>query len=283
MREQKYKVCTMTRAQVDLAVDWAALEGWNPGLHDADCFYEADPNGFFIGLLNEKPIGCISAVSYGESYGFIGFYIVKPGYRNRGFGILLWNKAMEHLSGRNIGLDGVVAQQDNYRKSGFRLVHRNIRYEWRSTPNQKEAQGITELSNVPVEDLLLYDAKLFGYRRDPFLKCWISRPGTIELGIVQEDRLQGYGVLRRCRHGFKIGPLFADNAELAETLFLALTADLPVHTPTFLDVPEVNPQAMRMAEKYGMTKVFETARMYTQQAPRVPLHQWFGVTTFELG
>ncbi len=283
MPEQRYDVRTMRRAEVDLAVDWAALEGWNPGLHDADCYYETDPDGFFIGMLNDEPIGCISAVSYGESYGFIGFYIVKPTYRKQGFGIALWNKAMEHLSGRNIGLDGVVAQQDNYRKSGFQLAHRNIRYEWRSTRHQKEAQGIIELSSVPAEDLLMYDAKLFGNRRDLFLKCWISRPGTIALGIVQGDRLQGYGVLRRCRHGFKVGPLFADSADLAETLFLALTGDLPVDTPTFLDVPEVNPQAMRMAEKYGMTKAFETARMYTQQAPRVPLHQWFGVTTFELG
>jgi hypothetical protein len=234
-------------------------------------------------MLNDEPIGCISAVSYGESYGFIGFYIVKPNYRKRGFGIPLWNKAMEHLSGRNIGLDGVVAQQENYKKSGFELAHRNIRYEWRSICNQKEAQGITELSRVPKEELLMYDAKLFGYRRDPFLTCWISRPGTIALGIGLEDKLQGYGVLRRCRHGFKIGPLFADNADLAEGLFLALTAALPVDTPTFLDVPEVNPQAMRLAEKHGMTKAFETARMFTQQAPRVPLHQWFGVTTFELG
>jgi ribosomal protein S18 acetylase RimI-like enzyme len=283
MPEHKYEVRTMTRAEVDLAVDWAALEGWNPGLHDADCFYETDPNGFFIGMLNDEPIGCVSAVSYGESYGFIGFYIVKPDYRKQGFGIPLWNKAMEHLSGRNIGLDGVVAQQDNYKKSGFQLAHRNIRYEWRSTRNQREAQGITELSGVPSEDLLMYDAKLFGNRRDLFLKCWISRPGTIALGVVQGARLEGYGVLRRCRQGFKIGPLFADSADVAEILFLALTADLPVDTPTFLDVPEVNPQAIRMAQKYGMSKVFETARMYTEHAPHVPLHQWFGVTTFELG
>ena len=210
----------------------------------------ADPNGFFIGLLNEKPIGCISAVSYGESYGFIGFYIVKPDYRKRGFGIPLWNKAMEHLSGRNIGLDGVLAQQDNYRKSGFQLAHRNIRYEWRSTRNQKEAQGITELSQVPTEDLVMYDAQaVWQSGVICFLSAGSAVPDTIALGIVQGDRLQGYGVLRRCRHGFKIGPLFADSADLAETLFLALTADLPVDTPTFLDVPEVNPQAMRMAEK----------------------------------
>jgi ribosomal protein S18 acetylase RimI-like enzyme len=145
MPEHKYEVRTMTRAEVDLAVDWAALEGWNPGLHDADCFYETDPNGFFIGMLNDEPIGYVSAVSYGESYGFIGFYVVKPDYRKQGFGIPLWNKAMEHLSGRNIGLDGVVAQQDNYKKSGFQLLIAISGMNGARLAT-KEAQGITELS-----------------------------------------------------------------------------------------------------------------------------------------
>ena len=35
----------MSRAEVDLAIDWAAGEGWNPGRHDADCFHGADPGG----------------------------------------------------------------------------------------------------------------------------------------------------------------------------------------------------------------------------------------------
>jgi len=35
----------MSRQELDLAVDWAAAEGWNPGLHDANCFYAIDPTG----------------------------------------------------------------------------------------------------------------------------------------------------------------------------------------------------------------------------------------------
>jgi hypothetical protein len=33
------------------------------------------------------------------------------------------------LAGCTIGLDGVVAQQGNYLKSGFQLAYRNIRYQ----------------------------------------------------------------------------------------------------------------------------------------------------------
>jgi hypothetical protein len=46
-----YRCRTMTRDDVALAVDWAAQEGWNPGLHDAASFHAADPKGFFVGEL----------------------------------------------------------------------------------------------------------------------------------------------------------------------------------------------------------------------------------------
>jgi hypothetical protein len=42
----------MTQDDVSIAVDWARQEGWNPGLRDAQCFFQCDPNGFFVGELN---------------------------------------------------------------------------------------------------------------------------------------------------------------------------------------------------------------------------------------
>ena len=68
---------TMTRHEVDVAVDWAAREGWNPGLADADCFYAADPDGFLIAYLDHEPVACISVVRYDSSFGFLGFYVVN--------------------------------------------------------------------------------------------------------------------------------------------------------------------------------------------------------------
>jgi ribosomal protein S18 acetylase RimI-like enzyme len=283
METRGYEIRTMNREEIDLAVEWAAQEGWNPGLYDADCFYRADPEGFCIGLLDGKPIGSISAVSYGDSYGFIGFYIVAPDYRGKGFGLQLWHEVMKRLSGRNIGLDGVLAQQENYKKSGFKLAHRNIRYQWRSDRKHSVAQEVVRLSEVPREELASYDTSLFGLERERFLECWISRPQTTALGILQSGKLVGYGVLRKCREGFKIGPLFADGPDIAEALFLSLTHDLAEGSAVFLDITEVNSAGIRLAEKYGMAKVFETARMYTKAQPHVPLHKWFGVTTFELG
>ena len=270
----------MTEADLQLALEWAAAEGWNPGLHDARCFYAADPEGFLIGELEGAPIGCVSAVRYGSSFGFLGLYIVKAVHRGQGFGLKLWRAAMDRLGDRVVGLDGVVAQQENYRKSGFQLAFRNIRQ--RGEGGGAAPRGLTPLATVPVEDILRYDGTAFPAPRAEFLKSWIAQPQAVTLGAVDGRRLRGCAVLRACREGFKIGPLFADDDETAERLFAGLVARAP-GAPVFLDTPDANPAAVALAQRFRMTPVFETAHMYKNGAPEMRLDRCFGVTTFELG
>jgi hypothetical protein len=273
----------MSQDEVQTAVDWAGAEGWNPGLDDPASFYAADSQGFLIGKLNGQPIASISAVKYGNSFGFIGLYIVAEPFRHQGYGLQIWNKALEHLLGRNIGLDGVVAQQDNYRKSGFRLAHRNIRFAGISKQQKPVAANIVELTSLGMEILLAYDAGFFPARRDDFLKAWINQPHTHALGIVENGKLAGYGVIRACRQGYKIGPLNAESPDLAHELFNALVGGLPLGADIYLDVPEPNVQARDLAQTHAMQPVFETARMYTGDFPNMALDKIFGITSFELG
>ncbi len=283
MVSPNYKIRTMSRDEINIAVDWAASEGWNPGLYDADCFYAADPEGFLVGELNNEPVSIISAVKYGETFGFIGFYIVKPDYRGQGYGIQIWNAGLERLSGRNVGLDGVVAQQSNYRKSGFELAYRNIRYEGVSGGEPVTNLDIINLSELSFAAVEAYDRPFFPDNRTRFLKAWLNQPESIALGIMQKGKLSGYGMVRACRSGYKIGPLFADSPELAQSLFVSLQAGVKPGKPIYLDVPEANQDAVALAENHKMKLVFETARMYTGDFPDLPLNRLFGVTSFELG
>jgi GNAT superfamily N-acetyltransferase len=276
------RIRTMTRADLDAAVDLAAAEGWNPGLHDADAFRAADPDGFFVADLDGQSIGCISAVSYEGGFGFIGLYIVSPPYRGHGVGMQLWNAAMARLGGHNVGLDGVLAQQDNYRRSGFTSAYRNIRFERTGSAVAAE-EGSVDLRTVPFEKLCDYDRRAFPAPRPAFLRSWIDRPGTRALARYDGVTIRGYGVIRPCRTGFKIGPLFADTGEDADALYRGLVSTVPSGTAVYLDVPEVNEAAMALARRQAMRRVFETARMYTGRAPDVALDHVFGVTTFELG
>jgi hypothetical protein len=177
----------------------------------------------------------------------------------------------------------VVAQQENYMKSGFSLAYRNIRYEGTGGGEMPDHKGIVPLSDLPFKELLAYDQRFFPDDRKVFLECWINQSGSTTLGIMENNRLAGYGVIRNCRSGWKMGPLFADRAELAEKLFCALKASIPDGSPFFLDIPEVNPQAVELVQRHNMKVVFETARMYRGMSPELPLGNIYGVTTFELG
>jgi ribosomal protein S18 acetylase RimI-like enzyme len=266
-----------------MLLDWAAAEGWNPGLHDGPCFRAADPGGFLLGMLGDEPAATISVVKYGDDFGFLGFYIVKPQLRGRGLGLRLWNAGMEQLAGRVVGLDGVVAQQGNYRKSGFVLAWQNIRHEGAGGGSGIADRRIVALATLPFEAVLAYDQRFFPADRSAFLRCWIRQPGSTALGFVEQGELHGYGMIRPCRSGFKIGPLFADEPAAAETLFTALKAQSAPTDKVYLDTPAPNTQAVALAKRHGMHAVFETARMYTGAVPPVPLARLYGVTSFELG
>ena len=233
--------------------------------------------------MDSELIASLSAVSYDNTFGFLGFYIVKPEYRNKGYGIKIWNEALKHLPTQNIGLDDVVAQQENYKKSGFKLAYRNIRYEGKGINNKNKSADIIMLSTIPFEQLLSYDNQIFPVTRPSFLKSWIKQPENLAIGLINNKQLVGYGMVRKCRTGYKVAPLFADNMDIARILFNQMLSFVGEGAPIFLDVPELNKEAISLVNEYQMKPMFETARMYTKKPPNTPLQKVYGVTSFELG
>lgn len=275
-----FRIRTMKPAEIALAVDWAAAEGWNPGLSDAACFAVVDPGGFFIGAYDDKPAAAISVVNYDADFAFLGFYIVQPALRGRGFGLRIWQKAIAHAGDRTIGLDGVVAQQDNYRKSGFALAYNNTRFGGRAM-NLRPSPTAVPLAAIPFDAIVAADAAVFPAARPSFLRAWIAAPGHVGRALRREGRLAAWGVIRSCRHGRKIGPLVAEDRDAAAAVFAALVES--GEGEVFLDVPQPNEEAMALAAAHGLAPVFETARMYRGTIRPVALERVFGVTSFELG
>lgn len=277
-----FNIRTMRAGEIALAADWAAAEGWNPGLADAACFATVDPAGWFIGELDGAPAATISCVNYDDRFAFLGFYIVRGDLRGRGYGLRIWNAAIAHAGRRVIGLDGVVAQQANYRKSGFQLAHANIRYGGTVAASAAPQAGIVALRDVPFALIEASDATVFPAARPQFLRAWIGTSGHIGCALMRAGALAGWGVIRPCRKGSKIGPLVAADRAAAEAVLSALLAQMG-GGETFLDVPAVNRDAVALAESLGLAPVFETARMYTGAIPPLRPERVFGVTTFELG
>ncbi len=279
-------VRAMSRSELDILVSWAAAEGWNPGKYDADIFWNTDPDGFIAAEIDGEMIGGGSIVSYRKQFGFMGFFIVKPEFRGHRIGTKLWFARRELLQSRlsestAIGMDGVFEMQPFYARGGFRFAHREIRFEGVGHAGSLP-ESVIFLSDVPFTTVLEYDTAHFPAERENFLQAWIAQPDSRALGVMDGGQLQGYGVVRRCLNGFKIGPLFADNAEVALDLFNGL-CDHADGEPVFIDVPEINENALKIVSDKGMKEVFGCARMYFGGQPVLPDAHIYGVTTFELG
>jgi GNAT superfamily N-acetyltransferase len=272
-----------SRADLDIMIEWAAEEGWNPGLGDAGPFWAADPEGYWVADGEEGPVAAISLVRYNESFGFLGFFITRPDHRGRGVGRQLWQQAMSAADRRIVGLDGVVAQQENYSRSGFVYAHANIRYGGIIDVVEPPGADLLEVAPVHMPLLIDYDRRFVPARREVFLREWLkSSDGRHSVLLLRDGAVAAYGTIRACRAGYKIGPLFSDTETGADLIFRKLAAGVN-GSDVYLDVPEPNASAKALCDRYNLKPVFETARMYRGPDPGLPLARIYGITTFELG
>ncbi|MCX8996426.1 GNAT family N-acetyltransferase [Rhizobiaceae bacterium BDR2-2] len=271
----------MSLSEVETLVEWAGDEGWNPGFADAEAFHAADPEGFIGCFVDGRLAAAIAATAYGREFGFIGLYISHPAFRGKGYGKRVWDAGMERLSGLSVGLDGVPAQQENYRKSGFVEQYRTWRWSGHFIGKYEARDDIVPIAPGQLADLNEYDRRFFPAARPAFLQAWTSAP-RLSLAIVTDGRIRGYGTLRQCRDGCKIGPLFVDDDADSQQLFAAL-ASRSGGQMLHIDVPETNTDFSAFLAETGFEKGFVTARMVRGPAPQAPWRTPAGITTLELG
>ncbi|MET2825507.1 GNAT family N-acetyltransferase [Mesorhizobium shangrilense] len=282
----KPTIRTLSLPELAELIDWAAAEGWNPGLDDAAAFQPADPLGFIGAFVGSEMVAAISAVAYGGDFGFIGLYICRPDMRGKGYGKAVWNAGMARLAGRTIGLDGVEAQLANYRRQGFRPAYETIRFSGRGAIPAVRREGLHAVTrqivpDIIVPDIIAYDACCFPAPRHAFLQRWLLAPHH-GLAAIGARGTTGYAVARRCRSGFKIGPLFADDLDTALHLLDGLS-EACQGGDLHIDVPAENTPFIAALEASGFAPTFTTTRMYKGPAPALDASRIFGVTTLELG
>lgn len=269
----------MTLSDLKRALEWAAREGWNPGLDDAEAFFAADPEGYFVNEIDGQIAAVISVVNHSDSFAFLGLYICDPAFRGQGHGMTVWNAAVAHAGDRCIGLDGVADQQDNYRKSGFVLAGETVRYQGQLADQPKDGT----LSPVDLPSLVALDAKLCGVARTDFASAWYQdTPTRKTFAYSNAGTITAYATARKCAEGLKIGPLWAEDLKGVSSLL----AEIGQHfepRQVQIDVQTGSEPLAAYLQDIGFEAVFGTARMYTGPQPSADPGRIYAPATLELG
>ena len=251
--------------EVAYFIEMEVKEGWKPGIDDAECYYVADPTGFFVGELDGKKIATVSLVkNENKLAAFIGIFVVEVSFRGKGYGKKMFEMALASCDpSYNIGLDAITKYAGLYEEYGFKKAWTHSQYK--IDPAVVVATSLAKHSDIIVKpavevdfsQLVNYDALMFGSLRHSFLKKWITAPHSRNFAAVNSNgELLGYTVIRKvvgADQGYKIGPLFANEPDVARHLLTA-AAEFASTTPydryVYIIVPvDRNSQAVELVKE----------------------------------
>ncbi len=259
-KEQEVIIREMSRNDLETAINWAKDEGWNPGKFDYNSYYATEKEGFLSLFLGNKMIASISIVRYQREdksmFAFIGLFIVKREFRKRGYGGMLWEFAMKRLQDiSSISLYAVPQQVKRYKKSSFFEDGRNNRFVMSESPSIDASTLVTnsmDKSNL-FRKMVGYDKQLWGASRNKFFNTALKQPETFAfVSIDANGSIDGYGLIRPCIQGYRIGPFYSNSPEIAKLLTNVLVSYVPEGSNIIFDIPSQNRFSEAFAEYFNL-------------------------------
>ena len=286
MKIRELEIRPISLGEMMFPMEVAYREGQNPGLYDGVTFLQAAKEGYLLAEVEGKPIGAAAGAVYGGRLAYLGGVFTLPPFRHKGLGRKLWEiclSAAEKAVGDGvIGVNGLPEKEDFYTGSDFWPSHMVLCYKGRIFEESCLGFDIYPASEVDPIALEVYDGQVFGAPRQEFLRCWLEQPGLETACLVEKGLLKGYGCMRRCREGWRLGPVFAREPRAAEKILKHLACKT-AGEPAMLELPEPNQEAVRLAFRLGMFPAGVRRRFYKGGPPAFPLEQIYGYTTLDIG
>ncbi|CAG2170314.1 unnamed protein product, partial [Oppiella nova] len=239
---------------------WASV-GWSRHIHESQVIMNIDPNGQYVAqdIDTGKLLGNMCGVNITDDLAYIGSYCVRPEYQGRGIGKALWDKTIEHLGDRNLGL--VSSEQNTFE---FYRDVRNFRYisdrfaiimRGSLTPNPQLVDNIDGISLVTIDghnvrDVIEYDKHVSGLDRT----------------IDDHGHVVGYCFILETYSGmYSVEPLYADNERIAELLVGKCVARLPPNQRLKYRCWTSSEKSQMIGTKLGLSEIVRMWTMYTKK------------------
>lgn len=241
----------------------------NRGENDANIHYQVAQDGknwlLLVPAETNKPEGMVVALTYPNATAWVAFYIMSEGFRGIGLGRALW-KEMESTFERDgaliIGLDGVEAQVETYKRRGFvdcariplmtreSVAKKPVDVTW----SQEDAVDVHDFHNIEPEMLAKLDLEHTGLDRRAYWQALVTQNHGRGYAIVSDGGVTGFVLARPCEHGQRIGPLYAATEAQARQLLYRILEDFAGCEEPHSFVAEIfgtNPEGKKIFEELG--------------------------------
>ena len=266
---------------IDLGVilDWVYDEDY-----DGVLYQSVDANGLYVGELKGKIISCVIMAMYGNNeLCHIGYFIVDPEYRGKGYGRVTWDYAWSRIP-KNcscITLSAAPTMASIYeKKCGFKTAWKDLMYicsaeRISNLPSPSMELLLVSTKDCAFDELIEYDASVLGYRRASLIKTLLSIP-VCEGWVAcdKQGRIHGYCNLVKIKgkSRWSVSPLYARDISTA-TILLKEASSFVMETDReanfFIIPPDANRSGVELIKSVSIQFVEEFVRMFAGTIPEV--------------
>lgn len=207
---------------------------WNPSFSDRELYFH--PNSishFYMGYVNYTPAFSVGFTIFEKpKIMFAGMYYCLPEFRHVGNCFIYATTKFNELK-KNcdiLAMSGTPLMGRKYQnKMGVKIRGKIFRRRLFLEPEKLckksyDTEVIKDVRVIDMDKLLKYDLEVCGYDRSEIIKKLpVIDPFNVNCLVYESNGLiQGYGVLRRCVEGYRVGPLLAENPKIASEILNAL-------------------------------------------------------------
>jgi predicted N-acetyltransferase YhbS len=226
-----------------------AFGGFASRIHELRLYRQMQPDGWFLALQEERPVGMVGAINYG-AFAYIGLMAVHPNVQRQGVGLALMQFLLARLDQQHIPLvllDASKAGRPLYEKLGFVSHDESLAFQRDNTTALKRPSQVQLMSAQDLDELAEWDATFFGANRRKVLQALLGAyPERAFMLRNEAGQVDGYLFAQKNR----IGPWIMRQPYNAEALLQAALS-LPYDEKVSVVVPSVNQEAVDLLGRYG--------------------------------
>ena len=212
------------------------------------------PDGWFIALLDGRPVGAGGAVNYGP-FSYLGLIAILPDQQKRGFGRALTEHLLAWLSRQQCPialLEASAAGTPLYTKLGFQVDDTTLVLQLiEPVPHAPCSIAIERLQSTDLAELSALDTTQFEAHRSRVFSTYLeSYPERCFVSRNPQGRITGSIV----GQSDALGPWIAESYQDAEAL-LARALTLAFQHPPRIRIPASNQRALALVQVSGFREM----------------------------